>query len=128
MMHTLRVASLPGQIYTPGNSKQLRACIDSAASADMIPHKSYFESITYYDPSHEDTPTVLLGGDETTRIPVRGQGMAVYAIQGKIIKKEALYVPNLGSRNLPLQLPRRFVVKILNFEEQFVNRWKGRMQ
>lgn len=89
MMHTaLRVASSPGHIYNAHNSKQLRACIDSAASSDMIPQKSYFESITYYDTQQEDISTVLLG-DESSRIPVK----PVYVIQGNIIKKRSPVCP-----------------------------------
>ena len=65
----------------------------------MLPSKSFFKSITYYDQSKEDTPTVLLG-DETTRIPVVGSGLAVYKIQGKIIRKHALLVPDLGTTAL----------------------------
>jgi deoxyuridine 5'-triphosphate nucleotidohydrolase len=78
---------------------KMRACIDSAASADMIPLKCYFESITYYDPTDASTPSVMLG-DETTLVPIVGYGLAKYSINNKTIRKRALYVPALGATAL----------------------------
>jgi hypothetical protein len=92
----------PSEIQThpiPINHHTLRACIDSAASADMIPHKSYFETLTYYDQTDESTPSVMLG-DESTMVPVVGYGLAKYTIHNKTIRKRALYVPDLGNTAL----------------------------
>ena len=84
----------PQRVHPP-----LRACIDSAASADMIPAKEYFDTLTYYDQSDDSTPSVMLG-DETTLVPVIGYGLAKYSINGKTIRKRALYVPALGKTAL----------------------------
>ena len=94
------VTSTPTQLYKSQSQKErMRACIDSAASADMIPLKSYFESITYYDQSDSTTPSVMLG-DEITLVPIIGYGLAKYSINNKTIRKGALYVPALGATAL----------------------------
>ena len=67
----LHTSLLPNQIQSKSNQLSLRACIDSAASCDMIPQPQYFESLTYYDTNDPTTPTVMLG-DETTKVPVTG--------------------------------------------------------
>jgi hypothetical protein len=91
---------LPSQLSSVSpRPNQMRACIDSAASADIIPDATYFDTITYYDQTDPSTPSVQLG-DESTNIPIMGYGIASYSIQGKTIRKRALFVPGLNTTAL----------------------------
>jgi hypothetical protein len=88
--------------YNPKSHKQLptikslyRFVFDSGATNHMSPFKVMFESITYYDQHHENSPKVLMC-DETTEIPIEGHGYINIIIHGKRIRTHALYIPRMG--------------------------------
>ena len=77
----------------PGED-QFRIVIDSGATRHMSHSKKMFDSIQFFPPS--TAPSVLLGDDKTI-LKVVGYGYLTYSLEGKRIRQEAYYIPDLGT-------------------------------